>query len=24
VWKREYYADGTVAWVDPTAALQHA
>ncbi|HUR93469.1 MAG TPA: molybdenum cofactor biosynthesis protein MoaE [Gemmatimonadales bacterium] len=24
VWKREYYADGTVAWVDPTANLQHA
>lgn len=24
VWKREYYADGTVAWVDPTAAIQHA
>jgi molybdopterin synthase catalytic subunit len=24
VWKREYYADGTVAWVDPTAAMQHA
>jgi len=24
VWKREHYADGTVAWVDPTAALQHA
>ena len=24
VWKREYYADGTVAWVDPTAAVQHA
>ena len=24
VWKREYYADGTVAWVDATAALQHA
>ena len=24
VWKREYYADGTVAWVDPTAKLQHA
>src|SRR5215212_7733398 len=19
IWKREYYADGTVAWVDPTA-----
>ncbi|MDQ3136519.1 MAG: molybdenum cofactor biosynthesis protein MoaE [Gemmatimonadota bacterium] len=24
VWKREFYADGTVAWVDPTATLQHA
>jgi molybdopterin synthase catalytic subunit len=24
VWKREYYADGTVIWVDPTAKLQHA
>jgi molybdopterin synthase catalytic subunit len=24
IWKREYYADGTVAWVDPTARLQHA
>jgi molybdopterin synthase catalytic subunit len=24
VWKRELYADGTVAWVDPTAKLQHA
>jgi molybdopterin synthase catalytic subunit len=24
VWKREFYADGTVAWVDPTAAMQHA
>jgi molybdopterin synthase catalytic subunit len=24
VWKREYYADGTVVWVDPTAKLQHA
>ncbi len=24
VWKREFYADGTVAWVDPTARLQHA
>jgi molybdopterin synthase catalytic subunit len=24
IWKREFYADGTVAWVDPTAALQHA
>jgi len=24
VWKREYYADGTVAWVDPSAAMQHA
>jgi len=23
VWKREFYADGTVAWVDPTAKLQH-
>ncbi|MBA3497123.1 MAG: molybdenum cofactor biosynthesis protein MoaE [Gemmatimonadales bacterium] len=23
VWKREFYADGTVAWVDPTATLQH-
>ena len=20
IWKREYYADGTVAWVDPTAS----
>jgi molybdopterin synthase catalytic subunit len=24
IWKRELYADGTVAWVDPTAKLQHA
>lgn len=24
VWKREFHADGTVAWVDPTAKLQHA
>jgi molybdopterin synthase catalytic subunit len=24
VWKREYYADGTVVWVDPTSKLQHA
>ena len=24
IWKREYYADGTVAWVDPTAMVQHA
>ena len=24
IWKREFYADGTVAWVDPTATLQHA
>jgi molybdopterin synthase catalytic subunit len=24
IWKREFYADGTVAWVDPTAKLQHA
>jgi molybdopterin synthase catalytic subunit len=24
VWKREFYADGTDAWVDPTAKLQHA
>jgi molybdopterin synthase catalytic subunit len=24
VWKREYHADGTVVWVDPTAKLQHA
>jgi molybdopterin synthase catalytic subunit len=23
IWKREHYADGTVAWVDPTAKLQH-
>ncbi|MEP6687783.1 MAG: molybdenum cofactor biosynthesis protein MoaE [Gemmatimonadales bacterium] len=23
VWKREHYADGTVTWVDPTAAMQH-
>jgi molybdopterin synthase catalytic subunit len=23
VWKREYYVDGTVAWVDPAVALQH-
>ena len=22
IWKREYYADGTVGWVDPTAAMQ--
>ena len=24
IWKREYYADGTIGWVDPTAAVQHA
>ncbi len=24
VWKREFYADGTVSWVDPTARLQPA
>jgi molybdopterin synthase catalytic subunit len=24
VWKREFYADGTAVWVDPTAKLQHA
>lgn len=24
VWKREFYVDGTIAWVDPTATLQHA
>jgi molybdopterin synthase catalytic subunit len=24
IWKREYYADGTELWVDPTATLQHA
>ena len=24
IWKREFYADGTVAWVDPTAKVQHA
>jgi len=24
VWKREYYADGAEAWVDPTTRLQHA
>ena len=24
VWKREYHADGTAVWVDPTAKLQHA
>jgi molybdopterin synthase catalytic subunit len=24
IWKREHYADGTLAWVDPTAKLQHA
>jgi molybdopterin synthase catalytic subunit len=24
IWKREYYADGTAVWVDPTAKLQHA
>ena len=24
IWKREHYADGSVAWVDPTAKLQHA
>lgn len=22
IWKREYYGDGTEAWVDPTAALR--
>jgi molybdopterin synthase catalytic subunit len=22
IWKREFYADGTVVWVDPTAKLQ--
>ncbi|MBP6670023.1 MAG: molybdenum cofactor biosynthesis protein MoaE, partial [Gemmatimonadales bacterium] len=21
VWKQEFYADGSVVWVDPTAAL---
>ncbi len=24
IWKREYYADGTVGWVDPTAAPDQA
>jgi molybdopterin synthase catalytic subunit len=24
IWKREFYADGTVVWVDPTATLQTA
>jgi molybdopterin synthase catalytic subunit len=24
IWKREHYADGSVAWVDPTADLQPA
>lgn len=24
IWKREFYADGTVAWVDPTTAPQPA
>jgi molybdopterin synthase catalytic subunit len=24
IWKHEFYADGTVVWVDPTAKLQHA
>jgi molybdopterin synthase catalytic subunit len=24
IWKREFYADGTVVWVDPTATLQPA
>ncbi len=24
IWKREFYADGTMAWVEPTARLQHA
>jgi len=24
IWKREFYADGTAAWVDPTVKLQHA
>lgn len=24
IWKRESYADGTVSWVDPTAAMQRA
>ncbi|HET6345406.1 MAG TPA: molybdenum cofactor biosynthesis protein MoaE [Myxococcota bacterium] len=24
IWKREHYADGSVAWVDPTATLQRA
>jgi molybdopterin synthase catalytic subunit len=24
IWKREFYADGTVIWVDPTAKLQPA
>jgi molybdopterin synthase catalytic subunit len=23
IWKREHYGDGTVTWVDPTAALEH-
>jgi molybdopterin synthase catalytic subunit len=21
IWKKEFYTDGTVAWVDPTAAV---
>jgi molybdopterin synthase catalytic subunit len=24
IWKREYYADGTVGWVDPTTARRTA
>jgi molybdopterin synthase catalytic subunit len=24
IWKREFYADGTVSWVDPVATLQPA
>jgi molybdopterin synthase catalytic subunit len=24
IWKREFHADGTEVWVDPTATLQHA
>jgi molybdopterin synthase catalytic subunit len=24
IWKQEFYADGTVAWVDPTAAVSRS
>ena len=24
IWKQEFYADGTVAWVDPTAPVSRS